>query len=75
MLPYGIDYAIFEDRHIEHMKQAERRRLTRQTREGRTGRGHLSSALIWLGRRLVVWGQYLEERSVVRPTSQAGSRC
>jgi len=75
MLPYGIDYLIFEDRHTEHLREAGRRQLVRQTLRGQKGMVRVSSVLIWLGRRLVVWGGHLEERSVARPASQAGSRC
>ena len=75
MLPYGIDYLIFQDRHTEHLREVERRQLARQTPEGQKRSDRFSSVLLWLGRRLVVWGRHLEERNVARPASQAGSRC
>jgi hypothetical protein len=75
MLPYGIDYVITVDRYAEHLREAEKRQLTRMTREGQRRNGRLSPVLIWLGRRLVAWGRYLEQRGVVQPTSKVGSRC
>lgn len=74
MLPYGIDYLIFEDRHTEHLREAERRQLARHSK-GQKRSDRFSSVMLWLGRRLVVWGRHLEERNVARPASQAGSRC
>jgi len=71
MLPYGLDYVITMDRHTERVREAERRQFIRQTLEEQKRRARFSFVLVWLGRRLVVWGRHLEERSVPRATSQA----
>ena len=75
MLPYGIDYAVFEDRHKQHLREAEKRWLIQQLRVGQRGSGRFSPVLLWLSRRLVAWGQLLEDYAVARPATQAGSRC
>jgi hypothetical protein len=74
MLPYGLDYLVGKDRQTERLREAERRRLASQIRKDK-GSNRLSFLLIWLGRRLVIWGRYLEEGSAVRHASREGSRC
>ena len=74
MLPYGIDYAVFKDRHMEHLRGAEKRRLIREAHRERERR-RSSVALLWLGCRLVAWGQLLQALGV-SPAAVAGrSRC
>jgi hypothetical protein len=75
MLPYGLDYSVFEDRNAERLCEVERYRLIRQLRKVHRRSEPFSPVLTWLGRRLVVWGHHLEQRSAARPTSQAGSGC
>lgn len=58
MLPVN-DYAIFERRQAELLKEAENERLLRQAKSD--GSGTLSHrGAFWLGAHLVRWGQNLE---------------
>ena len=52
-----------QERHKDLLREAERYRLVRQVLAER-GRGDRAwyRALAWLGRRLVAWGQRLQER-------------
>ena len=55
------------ERYEDLVHEAERARLASQARKGQKRDRRFSWALIWLGRRLVVWGRRLEERYGAEP--------
>ena len=52
-----------QERYRDLSRRAEKRRLIRQVLAGHERHNHLyDRALTWLGRRMVMWGQRLQER-------------
>jgi len=57
------DFRVAQERYKDLLREAERERLVRQILLDHRKRNHFShQALSWLGRRLVTWGQHLQER-------------
>ncbi len=57
------DFRVAQERYKDLLREAERHRLVQQSLPDRRKRNCLSRrALSWLGRRLVAWGQHLQER-------------
>jgi hypothetical protein len=62
MLSYNDILMTSQEHSKELMRQAEEERLLRQLRANRNQGNRLPGrVLIWLGRRLVAWGQGLQE--------------
>jgi hypothetical protein len=62
-----LDYWARLERYKDLVREADRARLVSQAQNGQKRGNCLSGVLIWLGRRLVVWGRRLEERYGAEP--------
>ena len=62
-LDYGLAWLIRRQQNVDLLREAEQYSLVRLTLAGQPAQILVPTrALAWLGRRLVVWGQRLEER-------------
>ena len=73
------EIVVLEERKRDLLREAEKRRLVRQALAGREARTYIHRrALSWLGRHLVGWGCFLEQRygmPVEAPAGPAANHC
>ena len=63
MFPSDKDFRVAQERYKDLLREAERHRLVQESFPDRRKRNHPSHRVLsWLGRRLVAWGQHLQER-------------
>ena len=66
------DSLVYREHYKDLLREAEKARLVRQMQAGQERRERFHRrALIWLGRRLVVWGWRLQERYGPAPAAPA----
>ena len=70
---------VLEERNRDMLREAENQRLVRQALAGRQARAGIHCrALSWLGRHLVDWGCFLQQRygiAVEKSTLQTANHC
>lgn len=68
MFPSDKDFRVAQERYKDLLREAQRHRLVQQSFPDRRKRHYLSHRVLsWLGRRLVAWGQHLQERHGATP--------
>ena len=66
------DYLVKQERYQDLLREAERQRLVRRVLAGRQRRQRAHCrAMNWLGRRMVAWGQRLQEHYGATATAPA----
>jgi hypothetical protein len=56
------DVLVQREHYQDLLREAEKHRLVRRALAGRQRRYHFCRAMNWLGRRMVAWGQRLQEQ-------------